>query len=341
MVELKNKYKKILIVKPSALGDIVHSLAFLNALKGQFPDAGIDWVVAYAHNNLLEGHPMINKLWVINKHQWKKISKAHETLGELKTFFRALRKEKYDLVVDLQGLLRSGLITAATGAKYRVGFQEAREGSTVFYTHKVKGGKDIHAVDRYLKIASFLGCDTGRTIFPFPIFSVEKEMLRSLPEVYAVIVPSAGKQANRWPAERFGELASRLPLKCVVVGSGADEGIVGEVVKNSKGNAISLAGKTDIKGLTAVIKRARFLISNDTGPMHIAAAFDVKVFAIFGPANPVRTGPYGSMHTVIREDLPCSPCYAKKKCRDWKCINMITVDRVYSVINKEIDRLVT
>ena len=162
--------EKILIIKPSSLGDIVHSLPFLDVIKKRFPTSEIHWIIFEGFEGLLEGHPMIDRLWVINKDSWKKIDRARNTLSEISTFVRGLKKERFDLVIDLQGLLRSGLVTAATGSPMRIGFKEAREGSSLFYTKKVAGGRDIHAVDRYLKIAEFLGCDISEVAFPFPPF---------------------------------------------------------------------------------------------------------------------------------------------------------------------------
>ncbi len=331
----KKPYKKILVVKPSSLGDIVHSLPFLNSIRKCLPEAQIHWLVARGFDGLLADHPMLDKVWVINKEQWKKINAAGKTINELRALYRNLKKENYDLVVDLQGLLRSGVLTGVTGSATRVGFKEAREGSRLFYTHTVKGGRDVHAVERYLKVASFLGCKTDEIKFPFPTLPAAHSLGLALPEQYVVIAPSAGKEANRWPAERFGKLASLLPLKSVVVSSKADEYLANEVVSHSVGQAVSIAGKTNLKELAAVIKEARYFISNDTGPMHIAAAFGVPVFAIFGPANPLRTGPYGDMHTVIAEDISCAPCYRKKKCRNWICIDSISVEKVLSAITEK------
>ena len=160
---------KILIVKPSSLGDIVHSLPFLNSIKSCFPKSEIHWVIARGLEGLLEGHPMVDKLIVINKDMWKKISKTGKTIKEIRQLFKSLRNENYDLVIDLQGLFRSGVITMATRAPVRIGFAEAREGSRLFYNKRVKGGKDIHAVERYMKIAGALECDTENIIFPYPL----------------------------------------------------------------------------------------------------------------------------------------------------------------------------
>lgn len=332
-MKLSTNPKKILIVKPSSLGDVVHSLPFLNAVKTSFPKTEIHWVIAKGFEGLLEGHPMINKLWIINKDEWKKIKNAKGTIKELNASFKALKKEKYDIVVDLQGLLRSGLITAATGAPVKIGFKEAREGSRFFYTHKLEGGKNIHAVDRYLKIADFLGCDISDIRFPFPLHFKSSFITHhlSLSEDYAVIVPGARWKTKKWPPEKFGELSSKLPLHIVIVGSKGEMDIANKIVACSDGKAISLAGKTDLKELIEVIRGARFVASNDSGPMHIAAALGIPVFAIFGPTDPLRTGPYGKRHTIIKEDISCAPCF-RKTCDNMKCLKSLTVERVYEVI---------
>ena len=323
---------KILIVKPSSLGDIVHSLPFLNAIKTRFPNSPIHWVVAKGFEGLLDGHPMIDRLWVINKDTWKKIKNVKGTISELKTLSQDLKKEKYDLVIDLQGLLRSGMITAATGARLRIGFKEAREGSRFFYTHKIEGGKDIHAVDRYLKIAAFLGCDSTDISFPFPPSEVPSSF--HVNKDYAVIVPGARWKTKRWPEEEFGQLTARLPLQSVIVGSAADKYISGLIVSLSQGKALSLAGKTSLKELIGIMRDAKFVVSNDSGPMHIAAALGIPVFAIFGPTDPARTGPYGTTHTIIKSDAPCAPCF-RRTCDDGQCLKSVSADKVFEIIKSK------
>ena len=329
---MSNIHRKILIIKPSSLGDIVHSLPVLDTLHRCFPGAEIHWLIAKGFEGILENHPMLKKVWIIHKDKWKKISRIQATVAELRALFRDLRKERFDLVIDLQGLFRSGLIAKATGALMRIGFKEAREGSTTFYTHTVEGGKDIHAVDRYLRIPAFLGCKVGKVRFPFPPYGQSPSAALSFPGEYAVMVPGARKPVNRWPARRFGELASRLPIRTLVLGSRGDRMLAEEVVRASEGKAESIAGKTDIRGLTQVIRGARFMVSNDTGPMHIAVAFGIPVFALFGPANPARTGPYGKGHTVIRKDISCAPCY-RKTCKNPRCLDMISTEEVAEIIS--------
>jgi lipopolysaccharide heptosyltransferase I len=330
---------KILIIKPSAWGDVVHSLPFLAALKRRYPAAEIHWVIAKGLHSFLEGHPLIDKLWIMDKDGWKKLGNFRQILPEINDFRRGLNKEHFDISIDLSGLLRSGLITWAAGARYKLGFSDSNEGSPFFYTHKIEGGKQIHAIDRYLKLGQLLDCDISSIEYPFPPLPKIETILTALPDKFCIMAPSAGKAANRWPAERFGQLASQLNLPTLVIASAADSQIAEEVVAASNSKAINLAGKTNLKELVALIRKSSYFICNDTGPMHIAAALKIPVFALFGPANPTRTGPYGSNHTIIQEQLPCSPCYAHKPCTkyNWRCMNDLTTDRVLGIIQKTLD----
>ncbi len=333
-----NHPEKILIIKPSAWGDIVHTLPFLAAVNKRYPDAEIHWVVAKGLHKFLEGHPLIHKLWIMDKEGWKKIGQPLRVLSEINAFRKGLKNEQFDISIDLSGLLRSGLITWAAGARYKLGFSDSDEGSPFFYTHSVEGGDQIHAIDRYLKLARSMGCDISQIEYPLPPLPDIQELLASLPPQFCIMAPSAGKEANRWPAKRFGRLAAKLPIPSVVIASAADSHIVKETVAASNGKAINFAGRTGLKDLVALIAKSRFFICNDTGPMHIAAALDIPVFALFGPANPTRTGPYGDNHTIIQETLDCSPCYARKPCTkyNWRCMNDLTVDKVFHVIHEQI-----
>ena len=326
----KTVCKKILIVKPSSLGDVVHSLPFLSAVHACFPGAEVHWVIAKGLEGLLEGHPMIHRLIVINKDLWKKISRAGDTVKEIRQLYRDLRSEHYDLAVDLQGLLRSGLITMATHAPVRVGFTEAREGSRLFYTRKVKGGTGIHAVDRYMRIAADIGCPADTIAFPFPQQPVGSDGVRRiLADLgrYAVIVPGARWKTKIWPAENFGKVAAKLSVRSVVIGSSGERGIADKVVSSSRGRAMSLAGETDLSELIGLMRRASIVITNDSGPMHIGAALNIPVIAVFGPTSPVLTGPYGRGHVILQTDEPCAPCF-KRECADMKCMMGITPGNV-------------
>lgn len=328
--------RKILIIKPSSLGDIIHSLPFLHSVKERYPETKVDWVVARGLHPLLENNPLINRLWIINKDKWLSPSYLKNTVREIIGLYRGLGRENYDVAVDLSGLLRSGIMAYASKAEIRLGFAESDEGSPFFYTHKIQSGTELHAIDRNLTLAKVMGCNTDDIRYSFPPCVPSPAILRDLPPEYAVMAPSAGKEANRWPAARFGELAARLPLPTVLISGASDAHLVQEALNSAEGKAVSLAGRTGLLDLVAVIRKAKFFVSNDTGPMHIAAALNVPVFAIFGPANPVRTGPYGKIHTIIQEDLPCAPCYRWKPCDHWQCMEDLTVEKVYRIITGKI-----
>jgi lipopolysaccharide heptosyltransferase I len=327
--------KKILIIKPSALGDIVHTLPVLQALKNCWPEAELHWVVARGLHTFLEGHPLIHRLWIFDRQKWKRIDALPGSSRDIWQFARGLRAERFDVSIDFSGLLRSGLITWAARARLRLGFANGDEGSFLFYNRAIPGDMTLHAVDRSLALIRSLGCESGDVVFPLPPFDPDPPVLRGLPGRFAVLAPSAGKEANRWPAERFGELAARLPLPSVIIAGPAEEAIARSVVEHAGGRAVNLAGRTGLKDLLALLSRASFLVCNDTGPQHLAAALGIPVFAIFGPANPVRTGPYGQGHRVIRKEMDCSPCYRWQPCDHWRCMREITVDEVEAVIRAD------
>jgi len=331
----KSGLKKALVVKPSSLGDVVHSLPFLHSLKKCMPHVRVHWVIAEPLKELLEGHPLIEKLWVIKKDNWKKPAKIFETLSEFKALSRGLKAQRYDIAFDLQGLLRSGIITKSSGAKIRVGFKEAREGGHFFYTHKVEGGKGIHAVERYLKIARFIALDVPcEPEIEFPLIRVE-DFTPPLKE-YAVLAPGARWASKRWPARDFSKLASMLPIKSLVIGSNSEKILADEVAAASGGKAVSWAGKSGVKELIEIIRHARFMVTNDSGPMHIAAALGVPVIAVFGPTDPVLTGPYGKgKRVVVRDKTECAPC-RRRECPDMKCMRALTPERVLNEIKKAI-----
>ncbi len=323
--------RKILIIKPSSFGDVIHGLPVLHALSLRFPEAEIDWVVAKSFADILEGHPLIHKLWIIDKDTWRKVPNMPRACFEIAKLRRDLRNAGFDLVLDLQGLFRSAMIGIFTGVDERVGFESAREGAKFSYKYRVRTDTELHAVEKNLQFARFVGCEAADPVFPLPPLGKVPEVVKDMGK-YAVIAPSAGTLVKRWPIENFGRLASLLPIRSIIVGGRADAALGAEVARLSGSRALSLAGRTSLKELGAIIGDAQFLVSADSGPMHLAAALNVPAFVIFGPTSPIRTGPYGNIHTAIRLELPCSPCFTRKPCPDWKCIREITPEMVLSAI---------
>jgi heptosyltransferase-1 len=327
----KRNFKKILIVKPSSLGDIIHSLPLLNEIKSNFPGSVVHWVIAKGLEGILEDHPLVDRLWVINKDNWGKPSLIIQTFYELFCLYRNLKAENYDLVLDLQGLLRSGIITLFTHAPLRAGFSDARELSPLFYNLKVHGGKNIHAVERYLKIGTLIGMDITDATFPLP----SVDMNHDIKEPYYVVVPGARWPSKRWPAENFVEVMKAIPLRAIIVGGREDIDLSLKVYSGTTGNSINMTGRTDLHMLVSLIKGAVFILSNDTGPMHIGAALSVPVYAIFGPTDEKLTGPYGNIHRIFRADISCSPCF-NKRCKTMACMKEIRPKMVIEAIRKDI-----
>lgn len=352
---------KILVIKPSSLGDVIHALPFLKAVKDTFPDADIDWVISRNLKGILEGNPLINELILIDKDSWKKANKIPETFSEISGLRKFLKSKHYDLAVDLQGLLRSGLMASSASSASKIGFADAREGSRFFYDKKISVNRNAHAVDKCLEAAKAIGARVNDVSFPLHIDRTVKDNITTLIgsiDKYIVISPSARWATKRWPAGYFASLLSKVPVPCVITGSKGDRKIV-QTIKDlvspcnhrlSEGEyrggggrgafphkIVDLCGKTDLKGLTALIAGARAVVSNDSGPMHIAAALDVPVIALFGPTDPKKTGPYGWQKNrklnVLSAGVPCSPC-RKKRCREHICMDNLSVDRVFDALKE-------
>ena len=341
---------KILVIKPRSLGDVVHALPFLNAVRESFPKAEIDWVISKSFKGLLEDNPLIDNLIVLNKDSWKSIRRLPKTLAEIARLKRHLKKKKYDFVVDLQGLLRTGLIAFSTPATQKIGFTDSREGSTIFYDKKVPADKSLHAVEKCLEAAKAIGAKPQKAKFPLYVSKDAKEKVRELlgdTKQYIVIVPSARWNSKIWPAEKFSALIKKTSLPCVIAGTKGDRKISEKIIASvNKGGGkkklneniiIDLCGKTNLKELIALLAGAKAVVSNDSGPMHIAAALNKPVIAIFGPTDPKWVGPYGwqtnKKLTVIRAAVPCWPC-RNKNCGNTICMEKISTNKVLKALKE-------
>lgn len=325
---------RILIIKPSSLGDVIHALPFLKAIKDSFHDSVIDWVISRNLKGLLDGNPLINEIITIDKDSWKDIRSLKKTSRELLNLRDNLKRRHYDMVIDLQGLLRSGVISLFASSPVRIGFDDAREGSKYLYNKTVSVSGVSHAVDKNLEVARAIGAEINAIEFPLYIDKRAKEKVNGITDGikgYIIIFPSARWQTKRWPVENFAELISETPIPCIIAGSKSDISIAKKISELSLKRPLNLCGKTDLKELVALISDAKMVISGDTGPMHIAVALNVPVIALFGPTDPVRTGPYGWQYDnkmkVIRSKVSCSPCF-RKRCKNTICMNDISVEMV-------------
>lgn len=330
-----NARRRILIVKPSSLGDIIHSLPVLWELRKKYPDAIIGWVVKEVWQDILSDNPLIDHLIVLRKGIKGIIAAIQE-----------IRRLQFDTVIDLQGLFRSGLITYFSGASVRTGLSTARESAPIFYNNKVPvpPGK-IHAVDRYLltvtnrekrelKFPLYINIDDDQWAIKFLL---ENNLSDKRPLI--AINPSARWIKKRWPAASYSALINQLikELKAgiIIIGSKDDIPIANDIASHVNEGIVIATGKTTLRRLAALLEKVDLLITNDSGPMHIAAALGTAVVALFGPTDPVLTGPYGKGHIVLRKDLECSPCL-RKPCKKGRpvCMEAITAEDVLKAVRQ-------
>ena len=307
-------YRNILLIKPSSLGDIVHAMPTCAAIRRAYPKARLTWLVKRQWAGLVERIDGVDRVWSVES-----------TLQGWLSQVAPLRAERFDLVVDLQGLFRSAAIGRLTGSPLLVGFANAREGSPWFYSTRVTVPQsEMHAVDRYMLVAKALGAvDSGTPEFRFRIpqtdyDEVDRLLSRSgvTPGMsWVAMNVSARWPTKRWPAASFAEVADQLQQEgcgaVVMIGGPDERADVVAVRGQMKTEAIDLAGATTVGLLPALLSKASMLITNDSGPMHIAAAVGTPVVALFGPTSEVRTGPYGAGHVVLTEPVPCRPCFSR------------------------------
>jgi lipopolysaccharide heptosyltransferase I len=302
--------KRILIIKPSALGDIVFALPALSALKRSFPGAIISWLVRPEFAPLITGHPYISDIILFDRKQLSKWWCEPKSFNALRSLIRQLKGGEFDLVFDFQGLFRTGYFSWVTGCKRRFGMAGARELAHLFYTDKIsQDASSIHLVDYYLKMVAAAGAKQMEAEFKLPEDAGAAEKIdkilksRGVNAKYAVIVPGAAQANKRWPIERFAELAekigSRFGMQIVATGSQGEREYIEAIQTGGKTRVVNLAGKTTVRELISLMKRALLVVSNDTGPGHIAAAIGVPMVMIFGPTNPARVCPYKRPQCVV------------------------------------------
>jgi heptosyltransferase I len=324
------KSPSFLLVRLGSLGDIIHAIPAAAALRARYPDARIDWLVDPQYTPILDLVEGLDEAIAVNPR------------GGLGTFFgtiRKLRRVEYDAVVDLQGLLKSAVLARAAGARRVVGLprEHLREPlARLFYGETPDPGRDPHVVKKNLMLTGALGVEEFRVAFPLKLpRTVTGDAVAAGfgLEGYAVINAGAAWPNKRWPPERFGALAAeireRIGVRSVVVWGPGEEDIASLVVGASRG-AADLAPKTDVIDLFAIARRAKLMVSGDTGPLHIAAAVGTPVVALFGPTFAERNGPWDRNDIAISRAARCF-CHYERKCRLLQpCIDDIGVDEVVS-----------
>jgi lipopolysaccharide heptosyltransferase I len=333
--------RRIALIKPSALGDIIHSLPVLTALRRRYPAAHITWVVNRGYEALLNGHPDLNATLAFDRAAarggW-----ARAALYYAK-FLRVVRRQRFDLVVDLQGLLRSGVMTAASGALQRVGLSTAREGATWFYTDVVRVAdfNALHAVDRYWLIAQALGAGDFPKVFRLPVRDSEcqwaAETLSGYPRPWLVMGVGSRWITKRWFPEHFAALAregqERFGGTIIFVGSRNEKPLSQAVANSLHGPVQDLSGQTTLPQLTALLAAADVVVANDTGPLHLAAALGRPVVAPYTCTRVLLNGPYGWQGNAVETRIWCRGSYIKR-CSRLDCMKELTPERVWPILRE-------
>jgi heptosyltransferase I len=340
-------FLRILILKPSSLGDVVQALPMLRLLKRHFPDSQIDWWIDASLAPLLEGDPDLHRAVRFERRRWASPLHWPEMLRSI----AALRTECYDWVIDLQGLARSGAFAWLANGKLLVGLDEPREGARGFYDLIIpRASLHTHAVDWYLAVLPRLGVPTHHDFLWLPERPAAAAAVQARWNVdgarWIALQPGARWLNKRWPAEHFAELTRRLAVeyadvRFAVFGSQQDHPLAETVCAAAPARCLNLAGETSLPEMIEWLRRCDLLVTNDTGPMHVAAALHKPVVAVFGPTEPLRTGPYGQSGRVVKHSLPCAPCL-KSRCawpRPMECLTAISPATVFEAVRRELGRI--
>jgi lipopolysaccharide heptosyltransferase I len=374
------EFSRILLIKPSAAGDVVHTLPVLEKLRRRYPRARIDWLLTPENAQLVQGHPAVSNILLFARREFsrdgaRRLSAAASVLE----LIREIQATRYEMVIDLHGQLRTGLFTMVSQAPIRIGFDRpirrtastfqgrrlgnipsrgwagAREGSWLAYTHRIPiPTLEAHAVERNLWVGQMLGFDNEPPVFNLPV-SPEAEArisehlaahaARGRP--MAIVAPGTMWETKHWKPEGFAGVARALVengFLPVFVGSKGERALNGDIHARAPGST-DFTGQTSLADVVALIRRAAVVVTNDSGVMHIAAALGKPAISIFGPTNPVHVGPYGQPGSVVRLDLPCSPCNYRRlaQCPNGHaCMRDLTVemvmDRIREVLGAKVAR---
>jgi lipopolysaccharide heptosyltransferase I len=342
----EKSFQRILLIKPSAVGDVIHTVPVLVRLRQRYPNAQLDWLLTPSNAELIRHHPALSNAVLFDRHVLGHFGRSWKATREMARFLFKVRKARYELVIDLHGQFRSALISLMSRAPVRIGFDRprraaragerqlvreaylhgwtgAREGAWLAYTHRIPvRNLDVHAVDRYLSLASVLGLKGGPPDFHIPLPDAARGRVDELlahhgvrGQPYAVLAPGTTWETKHWPADSFAAVGRHLTAsgrRIVLAGSGNERPRCRQVAAACPG-AVDLCGQTSLPELAALLGGATLCVTNDSGSMHLAVAVGRPVVCIFGPTDPVWIGPYGQPEAVAQaEGIPCAPCYLRK-----------------------------
>jgi lipopolysaccharide heptosyltransferase I len=331
--------QRILLVLHGSIGDVTRALPLAQFLRAGYPKAFIAWSVEAPSAPLLEGNPAIDEVILFDRRHWWK------SFGG---FLRQIRRRKFDLVLDLQRHLKSGVISRFSGATHRVGFHhaDAKECNWLFNNLFIERcGNNISKLDHYFKFAEFLGLPKAPPRWDFALSEVERNRVdKHLVDVdgpFAVLFLGTRWESKNWFADQIAACADLLrrehQLSVVFLGGANDRQLAEQSLALVGPGVVNLAGRTDLREAVGIIARAKVAVGPDTGLMHIAAALHVPVISLWGATDPVRTGPYGFESLEIKGAAPCSPCYRKHCAIGRQCMRSISTEDLAAKLKQVLD----
>ena len=342
------EFRRILIIRLSGIGDVVHTLPLLGALRKRYPQAYIAWLVQKKAEELLLGHPYLDEVIVFERDRW---------ISGLWPLIKKLRKRRFDLVVDSHGQFRSGLFAYISGAKTRLGFnaKDGKEFNSLFINLKAPPFPgNWHAVERYLALASLLGAKIETKEFIIQIGEPEKEYVERFlrqegiekGEFLVALNPGSSWKSKIWPSKNYTRLADILiknfKAKVVLLWGPGEEKLI-ESITSSMEEEPLIAPRTGLKELAFLISRCTLFIGSDSAPLHIASSLSIPSIGLYGPTDAQRNGPYGLRNVTIKKDLNILSCPRKgcRKCKRKDCMELITVEEVVEQVENKIKELET
>lgn len=329
--------KNILVVKLSAIGDVIHALPVSYAIKETFPDSHLTWVVEPPAYGLLEANPCIDELLLFKKKEFRTLGGFLKNFGP---FRRQLRQRRYDASLDLQGLFKSAAVAYVGKASLRLGTCDMREFSDRVSRPVIGPHARGHIVERYLDVARALGCRAEHVAFPLKIPEREADLARRImlqararmENPYGVLAVGANWPNKRWPSEHYAKISDWLydrGIVPVIIGGGpVDQQIAGEISSLTEIPPVNLVGRTSLVQLAYILQQARLVLGGDTGPVHLAAGLGTRTVMVMGPTDANRNGPYGQPENALEVDRPCKYCWKRACPKGVDCLAAIPVSRV-------------
>lgn len=347
-IEALGERPRVALVRLGAMGDCIYTFPLVSALKDRFPGAEVTWIVDARNQDLPRLHPGVDRVTAVDTHGWRRDLRAGRlarAAGEIRAVRRGWAAERFEVALDPQGSIKSGVIAWLTRAPVRVGFSMAacREGMNVlFTTHRVGPPLEEHIVGKNLSLLAPLGIRPGKPVFGIRPPREAGARTTSLLQAGGIgpqgrvvgLHPGAGDPRKRWDPDRYARVGDWLQeghgVRVVLTAGPGEEGVAAQVASRMRRAPVVLSSLR-VGELAALLSRYRLLVAGDTGPLHLAAALGCPTVAIYGPSDPVRVAPVGNGHRVLKKPCPCGwkpGLYFNRRCPDVPCLGAVTVEEV-------------